>query len=510
VSVSNQSGAIVTNNYIHHNIGDPGHPTPAERGGGYIAYWPSNTTFSDNEIAYNGPEQKISLSLNVTFRNNYVHHNTYSGIWYDGENVGSVIESNVAEDNAGQGIFYEASGQGVIRNNTVRRSGVSGILSSASQNLEIDGNVLEDNYRGIEYFVDCNSVGQGGYNRAANGGAGVLYDLFSNNSHDNVIKVGTRSGSLANTLFLSNCTSAQSDLYVSGSKNLIFQRNHYYAPSITAQLWHWGDVARFWSGWQALGHDSAGSIQPTSEYAAPAITSPGSATGTVGASFSYQITATNRPTTFGAADLPDGLSVSTATGLISGIPTTVVTSSVTLGAINHIGTGTKVLTLTVNATPPAPVVTSASSATGTVGVAFNYQITATNSPTSFDAFGLPAGLSVNTATGLISGTPTTSATYSVTVSATNAGGTGTKTLSVVINPVQAPVITSPATATGTVGVAFTYQITATNSPTSFSANSLPAGLSVNRNTGLISGTPTNAGTTSNIVIRATNAIGTGT
>src|SRR5437764_14081810 len=79
---------------------------------------------------------------------------------------------------------------------------------------------------------------------------------------------------------------------------------------------------------------------------------------------------------------------------------------------------------------PKPVITSPLTATGQVGVAFSYQITATNNPTSFNATGLPAGLSVNTSTGLISGTPTTAGTYSVTISATNAGGSGSTTLSI--------------------------------------------------------------------------------
>src|SRR5262249_30025165 len=55
-------------------------------------------------------------------------------------------------------------------------------------------------------------------------------------------------------------------------------------------------------------------------------------------------------------------------------------------------------------------------------------------------------------------------------------------------PIVSPVITSPTTASGTVGAAFSYQITATNSPTSFGATGLPAGLSVNSGTGVISGT----------------------
>ncbi len=193
-------------------------------------------------------------------------------------------------------------------------------------------------------------------------------------------------------------------------------------------------------------------------------------------------------------------------GLISGTPTAAGTYSVTISATNANGTGTATLTLTIN--PPPPVITSPGTATGTVGVAFSYQITATNNPTSFNATGLPGGLTVNTTTGLISGTPTTAGTYPVTISASNSGGTGTATLVITINT-PPPVITSPGTATGTVGVAFSYQITATNNPTIYGASSLPPGLTVNTATGLISGTPTTAGTYP-VTITATNSRGTGT
>ncbi len=83
--------------------------------------------------------------------------------------------------------------------------------------------------------------------------------------------------------------------------------------------------------------------------------------------------------------------------------------------------------------PAVPAIYSASAASGVVGQAFSYQIAATNSPTSFGASGLPAGLSVNTASGLVSGTPTTTGNSTITLSATNASGTGTATLALAIN-----------------------------------------------------------------------------
>jgi len=71
------------------------------------------------------------------------------------------------------------------------------------------------------------------------------------------------------------------------------------------------------------------------------------------------------------------------------------------------------------------------------------------------------------------------------------------------------VITSGLTATGNVGKPFTYRITATNAPTSYSATGLPAGLSLDFNSGLINGTPVIGGAT-NVTIGATNGTGTGT
>ena len=84
--------------------------------------------------------------------------------------------------------------------------------------------------------------------------------------------------------------------------------------------------------------------------------------------------------------------------------------------------------------PQPPVITSATSATGQVGLIFSYQITANNSPTLFGASGLPSGLTVNTNTGLIAGVPAASGSFSAQVMAANPGGTSTAPLSITILP----------------------------------------------------------------------------
>jgi hypothetical protein len=160
-----------------------------------------------------------------------------------------------------------------------------------------------------------------------------------------------------------------------------------------------------------------------------------------------------------------------------------------------------------------PKITSPQTLTGKVGVNLTYQITATNSPKSFSATKLPAGLAVNKTTGLITGKPTSAGESTFTVAATNGNGSGAQLVGSTIQPgsptVLPPVITSAPTFIGTVGVALKYQIRATNHPTSFAATGLPGGLNVDPTTGVISGTPTTAGSAS-VQLSARNSAGTGT
>jgi parallel beta-helix repeat protein len=92
-----------------------------------------------------------------TIRNAYVHDNDCKGLWADINAHGAVIEHNLVEHNRAEGILYEISQDGVIRNNRVYRNGFGGggwywgggITVYASFNVEVYGNRLSGNYNGI-------------------------------------------------------------------------------------------------------------------------------------------------------------------------------------------------------------------------------------------------------------------------------------------------------------------------------------------------------------------------
>lgn len=207
------------------------------------------------------------------------------------------------------------------------------------------------------------------------------------------------------------------------------------------------------------------------------------------------------PYTWRATGLPTGLAL-TPGGLLDGSPTAAGTTTATITVVDDTGLATSVQrTVTVRA--QLTITSPASLPTGQTGTAYAATtITASGgaTPYAFSATGLPAGLTISAA-GVVSGTPTATGDFGVTVTATDAAG-ATATRSFTVSVRAALSIASPASlSNGTVGVAWTATTVGAaggTGPYAFSATGLPPGLTIS-GAGVVSGTPTTAGTFTPVV-----------
>ncbi len=169
-------------------------------------------------------------------------------------------------------------------------------------------------------------------------------------------------------------------------------------------------------------------------------------------------------------------------------------------------------------TPPPPgslSISTSSLSGGSVGTAYSATLQATGGTTPYSwslaSGSLPAGLTLNASSGIISGTPTQSGSFAFTAEVTDASSpvnTATKALTIVVAAAGALAITTASLPNGTVGTIYSAVIQATGGTSPYtwgvSGVSLPAGLNLNSSTGVISGTPTAAGTFS-FTVQVTDA-----
>jgi hypothetical protein len=166
---------------------------------------------------------------------------------------------------------------------------------------------------------------------------------------------------------------------------------------------------------------------------APAIKNITTKTAHVGTAFTVSLSATGSVTpSLSATGLPSGLTLTdqgNGTATIAGTPATGSGAAylVTITATNSFGSTTKTFTIKVY---EGPVITSANTASATVGSAFSFQATATGYPApSISKTGrLPHGITYKASTGTFSGTPAagSAGTYPITITAHNSTGTVTQ------------------------------------------------------------------------------------
>lgn len=243
------NGALLQESVIHNCIGDPLAAAPADRGGAFAGYQPVNVTLLHNEFYGNGPEQKLLEGGGHKIQRNWFH-NTYVGTWLDGDNSNILIEDNLYEDITWQAIFYEISQTGIIRRNTIRRAETA-IFLSTSKTTDITGNILEDNWRGLHYYLNCSAIGQGT----------IGFDLTQNSMHDNSVRVGTRAGSYAALFsYEGTCPAATVAPYLSNAKSNLFVHNSYQLPAVGNSAWLWGGNNLTWAQWQTIPQDATGTM----------------------------------------------------------------------------------------------------------------------------------------------------------------------------------------------------------------------------------------------------------
>jgi hypothetical protein len=233
----------------------------------------------------------------------------------------------------------------------------------------------------------------------------------------------------------------------------------------------------------------------------PVVVAPTPPLGEVGAAYSYQLAATGGTTpyvwTVSSGTLPGGLTI-TSGGLISGTPTSAAATTFTVKVADfHSQTSTHTATITVAA---APSLAFGAPPVGEVGAAYSDQLSVSGGTAPFawsvSSGALPAGLALSASTGLLSGTPTAAGSSSFTVAVSDAFSE-VASQATSISVVGDPVLVFAAPPGGEVGVTYSDQLTASGGMGSYTwstTGSLPGGVTLSASTGLLSGTPTAAGT----------------
>jgi parallel beta-helix repeat protein len=213
--------------------------------------------FEDGEVAGNntagydpgwgGGGSKFVATDGLVVQRLSVHDNNGPGLWTDISNVNTTYQDNVVTNNWGAGIFHEISYHAVIRNNTVRGNGFrmgtwlfdAGITISASSDVEVFGNTVQDCYNGITGVMQARGAG---------------HTLTNLSVHDNTIQM---------TRGVTGISSGVPGSWYASAGNR-FAGNKYVVSSSVDEPFSFGTSGAgstmSFQAWQQLGQDSGGSL----------------------------------------------------------------------------------------------------------------------------------------------------------------------------------------------------------------------------------------------------------
>jgi hypothetical protein len=249
----------------------------------------------------------------------------------------------------------------------------------------------------------------------------------------------------------------------------------------------------------------------------PTISGSPPTTASVGTLYTFTPTASDPDAgttlTFGVANKPAWATFSTTTGQLSGTPTAAGTSAgIAISVTDGQATATlPAFSIVVSQPNRAPTISGTPATTATVGTAYTFTPTASDpdgDTLTFSIANKPAWATFSTSTGQLQGTPTATGTFSsiaISVSDGKAASVALPAFSITVGASNSPptISGSPPT-TASVGTLYTFTPTASDpdagTTLTFSITNRPTWATFNGSTGQLTGTPTAAGTSSNITI----------